>query len=480
MSVVMKNIKASLLLIFILPCFSGCAVFQGLFDFSSSKEPPTSTQTGTKVNRPVPNQKQGTHIFSQIYKTPESYEQAYTYRTDVPESKIRMLLRDTQIDALRVSNPKGYVLKIIEEINKIAKNDFEKIKMIHDVVALLVLYDAKSYWQGTAPRQDWQTVLAAKVAVCEGYSNLFKYMCDVASVPCEKVSGYARGVGSNIEDEELPNNSNHAWNIVKINNAWYMIDCTWDAGYMEGRIAKQKYTTDYLFLKPEHMIYTHFPSDSRKQLLLKTISAHHFYNLPEVKPKFFDACKMQELPSKKMFVKNSLHLPYSLNGGFELSFRLTNSASKAVQKNCIFVQNDGDSSHCIFSFPQKGIYLVDVFWSKTNARDGSGCMQFIVEAEEASAVKYPQVYSVTAKNVKLISPIEMPLKAGEPIVFSVYVENRKFVAVIYGRNFIPLQSQGDGFFTGEITIPTGVKQVSLSFSQSERGSYQTFAQFSVE
>ncbi|MBP3709236.1 MAG: hypothetical protein J6I73_02320 [Treponema sp.] len=463
---------------------SSCVLFQELFGITPSENSPSQTnQTGTKVGRPSSNQNQGTQIRSQIYKTPDSYGEAYKYRTDVAEQSIRRLITNKQIDSLRNTNPREYVRKIIEEINAVSKNDFEKIKMIHDVVTLLISYDAKSYWQGSIPAQDWQTVLSKRLAVCEGYSNLFKYMCDIASVNCEKVSGYARGVGSSLIDEDSPSNSNHAWNIVKINNAWYVVDCIWDSGYMDGRVAKQKYTTDWLFLKPEHMIYTHFPNDSRKQLLASPMTARDFYNLPEIKPKFFDAVNvkdLQTLPVKKMLANNSMMFPFSLNEGYELSVHLKNLSSNTRQKNCTLVQNNGEHSWCKILFPQKGIYLVDVFWGKTGSRGGQDCMQFIVEAEEASNIRFPQVYAVSAKNARLISPMEMPLKTDEPITFSVYVENRKLVTVIYGKNFIPLEAQGDGFFTGDVTIPRGVKQVSVAFAQSERGQYQTFAQFSVE
>ena len=477
-------IRLSILCIAICFSLSSCVLFQELFGINPAENSPSQIhQTKTKVSRPGKNQTQGSRIRSQIYKTPDTYEEAYKYRTDAAEQSVRRLIANKQIDSLRNTSPREHVRKIIEEIHAISKNDFEKVKMIHDVVALLISYDAKSYWQGSMPAQDWQTVLSKKLAVCEGYANLFKYMCDVASVPCEKVSGYARGVGASLIDEDPQNNSNHAWNIVKINNAWYVVDCTWDSGYMDGRVAKQKYTTDWLFLKPEHMIFTHFPSDSRKQLLTSPMTARDFYNLPEIKPKFFDSVNVQNvqsLPAKKMLVTNSMLFSYSLNEGFELSFRLTNLSSKTTQKNCTLVQNNGEHSWCRFSFPQKGTYLVDVFWGKTGSRGGQDCMQFMVEAEDVGNIRFPQVYSVSAKNARLISPMEMPLKTDEPITFSVYVENRKFVTIIYGKNFIPLEPQGDGFFTGDVIIPQGVKQVSVAFSQSERGSYQTFAQFQVE
>ena len=49
--------------------------------------------------------------------------------------------------------------------------------------------------------------------VCNGYSNLFKLLCDYAG----------------IETQTLANNTmDHAWNRVKVDGIWYDIDVTWD------------------------------------------------------------------------------------------------------------------------------------------------------------------------------------------------------------------------------------------------------------
>ncbi|MBR7064937.1 MAG: hypothetical protein IKI31_07320, partial [Treponema sp.] len=420
----------------ILFIFSSCVALQELFGINPSGSSSGSSgelkSQGTKVSvsSTKSSAKQtGTKILSQIYKTPDSYEEAYLYRADAPEQKIRTLIRSAELETLRKTNPREWVKKIVGQIADTSKNEFEKVKMIHDAVALLVQYDAKSYWAGSVPQQDWQTVVSTKLAVCEGYSNLFKYMCDVAGVQCQKVSGYARGVGSSLIDEKSPDNSNHAWNIVNVNDAWYVVDCTWDSGYMDGRIARQKYTTDWLFLKPEHMIYTHFPSNSRNQLLRTPLTAKEFYNLPEIKPKFFDAFSVDEenLPSKKMIAKNSMRFFYSLNEGFDISVSLINVATRMEPKNCTLIQNNGENSFCKFSFSEKGTYLVNVFYMKKGSRSGEMCMQFVVESEEGSAVRFPQVYSVSSKNARLISPVEMPLKSEEPVSFKVFVSDKKFV-----------------------------------------------------
>lgn len=50
-------------------------------------------------------------------------------------------------------------------------------------------------------------------AVCEGYSEAFKLLCDRAGIDCIIVTGELDGVG-------------HAWNRVRINDKWYDVDVT--------------------------------------------------------------------------------------------------------------------------------------------------------------------------------------------------------------------------------------------------------------
>lgn len=64
--------------------------------------------------------------------------------------------------------------------------------------------------------------------------------------------------------------------------------------------------------------------------------------------------------------------------------------------------------------------------------------------------------------------------------FSVKVENKKFVAVIYGKDFIQLENDGNGLFSGEVTIPSNVKEVKLSVANSQKGSYEGIATYTVK
>lgn len=421
-----------------------------------------------------------TKILSSSYTRPESYDTAYSYRTDTPYKNIQTLLKDKNLESLRTTNPASYVKTACEAISVSTQNDFEKVKMAHDFICLLISYDAANFWANTVPAQDFASVLKSKKAVCEGYSNTFKKFCDTLGISCEKISGYARGVGISLLTETSPSSSNHAWNIVKLEGAWYVIDCTWDSGHMEGKVSKQDYTTDYLFLRPEHFIYTHYPSDSRKQLLEKPVSANQFTALPNLTPKFFEVTEKQSKVSKINEAENSYQLEYKPKNGYELNFRVSNAQTGTVYQNNSFVKILEDKNLALFSFPKADTYLVTIFWKKTGTTKSKSCGEFLVKTTSESSVLYPVVYSSSAKNVRIVSPVEMSLKKGETYTFSVFVENKRFVAAICGKNFIQLENDGTGLFSGEVTIPSNIKELTLSASNSERTSYEGLAKYSVE
>ncbi|GAB1483350.1 hypothetical protein MASR2M78_21660 [Treponema sp.] len=165
----------------------------------------------------------GTPITTKIikaYSIPTAYETAYAYRTDTPFQNMKSIPKN--IDSIRTINPDEYVKRVGEIIVSSAKNDFEKVKMAHDIVALSVKYDAKSFWAGTVPDQSYNTVLKTSLAVCEGYANTLKKFLDELKISSDIIHGYARGIGSSSLSAETSMDPNHAWNIVKINGESYL------------------------------------------------------------------------------------------------------------------------------------------------------------------------------------------------------------------------------------------------------------------
>jgi hypothetical protein len=437
---------------------------------SEQKETPTanSPASGAVSGRSQPKS----------YRFPESYETAYSYRTDAADSKMRNIPKN--IEANRASNTDEYVRQIAAYINENSSNDFERVKKAHDLTALLVRYDAANFWANTVPAQDYRNVLKTKLAVCEGYSNLFKKLCDELRIQCDIVHGFGRGVGTSPLAGDTPNESNHAWNIVTINGESYLVDCTWDSGFMDGRVAKQKYTTDWLFLKPEHFVYAHYPENTKQQLLTTPLTAAQFSGLPFFKPKFFELADNLSISLHKINqVDNKLSFDYTTKDGYWLNFRINDIKSGKQIQNRDFVQTDAAKASAYFTFPAAGQYSVNIFWWKTGAKQGEGCGEFVVEASSASSVQYPTTYSSSAKNLQIISPIEMPLEKGNTYTFKIRVDNKNVVTLIYGKTFVQLTKENDGIFTADFEIPNNARDLSIGIADSERGRYETIAKYTV-
>jgi Transglutaminase-like superfamily len=105
-------------------------------------------------------------------------------------------------------------------------------------------------------------VLNTRVAFCEGYSRLFKTLCDHAGIKAEVIYGYAR-TNSNRRFAV-----NHTWNSVFIDSSWYLLDVTWASGVVSyGNEYIRQYNDFYFLTPPSDFIRDHYPEDLRWTLL---------------------------------------------------------------------------------------------------------------------------------------------------------------------------------------------------------------------
>ncbi len=123
--------------------------------------------------------------------------------------------------------------------------------------------------------------------VCEEYSLLFNEMCKAVGLKSEYIVGYARF--SPKEIGKKPNSINHAWNAVKINGSWKLVDVTWAAGIVD--LKKSTFTkdfSDFFFLTdPELFILNHYPKNPKWQLLNKRIDKRKFSSFPHIHSIFY-------------------------------------------------------------------------------------------------------------------------------------------------------------------------------------------------
>ena len=80
--------------------------------------------------------------------------------------------------------------------------------------------------------------------VCAGYSKIFRTMCNRLGLEAYYVSGFTK---SSIVKGQIPTKTNHAWNTVKIDGIFYLVESTWGSGSCKGD--KYEYDfDDFLFL----------------------------------------------------------------------------------------------------------------------------------------------------------------------------------------------------------------------------------------
>ncbi len=96
------------------------------------------------------------------------------------------------------------------------------------------------------------------------------------------------------------------------NGHWYLLDATWDSGYVKDDTFTKRYKTDYLFPLPQVMAITHFPKDSDWQLLETPLSRGDFLRQPLLRPSFF-AQGMKLVSPKRSQIDITENVPILIN-----------------------------------------------------------------------------------------------------------------------------------------------------------------------
>lgn len=108
-------------------------------------------------------------------------------------------------------------------------------------------------------------ILNTRRTRCEGFSFLFKLMCNLAEIQCTQLEGYARFGGENVDPATV--RPNHAWNAAFLDGAWYEIDVTAGAGQCEGRRFRKNRQDLYFLMSDKLLRRTYIPIDDGRRLL---------------------------------------------------------------------------------------------------------------------------------------------------------------------------------------------------------------------
>lgn len=205
-----------------------------------------------------------------------------------PDEKARAVFR-------WVATHIGYDVGLAESMNYVSKNAFsyktEKEREIKDKKFKLDLVSS---------------AMNTKKTVCHGYAALMEYLYLKLGLESTIVFGNLKADPSQIG--EMPDVTNHAWNVVKIDNNWQFVDATLAAGFVSSNtnLFKFYFNDAYFFTTPERFFLNHYPTDEKWLLVAKSkkdfaplpvfFGSYFQYNYKIIKPES-GICSTQDNPN---------------------------------------------------------------------------------------------------------------------------------------------------------------------------------------
>ncbi len=182
------------------------------------------------------------------------------------------------------------------------KTELEKVRSIFFWITDNIAYDVKEYHScdtgayksfsmgtndaGTLSGDRYynyqvvQHVLKTKKAICDGYSRLFKTLCDSAGIKAEMVVG----MGKNSSRDIGTFDSNHAWNAVMIDKKWHLLDACWASGQCDDStiVFTKRFDSFYFLPDPKKFSYDHFPDNKNQFYVDRPPTREQFMSYPLV------------------------------------------------------------------------------------------------------------------------------------------------------------------------------------------------------
>lgn len=273
-----------------------------------------------------------------------------------------------KVDNIVKNYPKSFssVEKLSDLINKDFKREDEKARAIFTWIATNVKYDLQAYSKGqqvafsykteeekTALQKKYNEELALKTlktkkGVCQGYATLFNLLCEQTGLESVFIAGTSKSALTHIGKAPTIV-GDHAWNAVKIDNQWKLVDVTWGAGSVSGTPAvfNFRFNDVYFFSEPDFFFLNHFPEDEK--WLLTNKEKKEFTDLPlyytsALKEKYIFSSPYQgsiEYPATKS-------IPFKIDN-LQISDRISYSFSKS--KKITEIQNVNNNGTAEFSIP---------------------------------------------------------------------------------------------------------------------------------
>lgn len=365
------------------------------------------------------------------------------------------------------------VSSLVEYFRQGTQNETEMTRAIFRWIAENVTYDTDAYRAGGASDESPESVLSTGRAVCGGFANLFQALADEAGIESVVITGFSKGYSFRTSGNLGPR-ARHAWNAVRIDGHWRLIDATWASGHFdESAQFVRSFHGHYFMTDPQEFVYDHFPDEPRWQLSESPLTREQYLALPLVSRTFFDL-DLDIVSHNQLEIRADSELDLTFRG--DDSVAATANLIRGNQQldgSHVFVQHDGELFHARVVFPEPGEYILRIFARRriSDDRAYSSAIEYWIAAQgppQGNERRFPDILaSFHDAGAFLERPFDHDLASGRNHRFEIRVPNAERVSVVTGGQWHDLDKRGDRF-SGSVRIEAGSVQVAAQFPNESR------------
>ncbi len=348
--------------------------------------------------------------------------------------------------------------------------ELEKTYVIYKWITSNISYDVDAFLSNNLRGiGKASTVLERRKAICDGYAELFMRLAIQSGLLVDKVEGYAKGYGYKIgENMAIPN---HAWNAVRIDGNLYLLDATWDSGFLNERAKKfeKKITEfDFFLTNPQIFIYSHYPKDEKFKLTNHIGDKKEFFSTVNVKESAFKI-GLNIDKNRNAIVKTD-YLPYILDFESNTVLRggLTSGDENVPGQWTLQKFDANGNSKLLVSSPRNGDFKLQLYSAiQKNATNLHGIIEykFIVNNSSNNFHSFPLTYGMyNAKKVILEYPLNGVLSSIQSTKFKIKANQTSKLVIYQNQKIIEtMVPNEDGYFIADIKLDKGEVVISGEF-----------------
>ena len=363
---------------------------------------------------------------------------------------------------------------VTELANLLAQNaqtESEKARIIYAWITQHITYDVAAFLDAVNndnyPDVTVETVLRDRTTICSGYSNLYYALAEAMNLESAIVIGYAKGATPASEKFQ---DVNHAWNSVRIDGAWYLLDATWGAGSVRDNEFVPNYKPYYFATAPEEFINNHYPQDEGWQLLNKTYTRAEFDSLPSIASRFYDlGLKLVSHKDYHIYTSNRLKIELKIPQ-HTVAIAELKQDGQSLLNNSILSNRNGDRLIISVAPPEAGTYDLTIYAKKKeDLGDYGEVINYQIDASNSTA-QLPKTFGhFHDSQASLIEPLNADLKSNWSTYFNLIVPEAEDVQIINTttQQWTPLAGYGS-YFAGHVELQSGSIAVVAKFPEGDR------------